>query len=369
MLKRTINIVAVTLLIFNATMPIMSQIDKEIRFTCVENELFGVLTLPNAKKPYPAIILLHGSDRGVADNYKQYANELIRSGFAVLTYDSPGKGKSTGSTVGETFEYRYQEAISAINYLQSRQDIKPDGIGLWGISQGGWICQMAAATSDNVAFIIPVSGPGVTVPEQEIFRVKAQSEAAGFSKNDVEQAVLIRRLLVDLVLSEPQYVKKNKKDAKNLGSGPWNELINLAYSKDALDPKNEMKIFIEVLREIKDENWSKYLMIEYILSMLENIEPDAWESIKKSFELTMKFDPANYLTKIHVPVLAIFGDADTSVPVKESIKIYKQALKKAKNKDVTIKVFPNTDHGINVEGKPAPGFYSTMIDWLINLKL
>jgi len=128
MLKRTINIVAVTLLIFNATMPIMSQIDKEIRFTCVENELFGVLTLPNAKKPYPAIILLHGSDRGVADNYKQYANELIRSGFAVLTYDSPGKGKSTGSTVGETFEYRYQEAISAINYLQSRQDIKPDGM-------------------------------------------------------------------------------------------------------------------------------------------------------------------------------------------------------------------------------------------------
>jgi len=369
MLKRTINRITASLFILCATIPVMSQNNEEISFTCGQNELFGVLTLPNTKKPYPAIILLHGSDRGGVDNYKHYANELVKSGFAVLTYDSPGIGKSKGSTVGETYEYRAQEAISAINNLQSRQDIKPAGIGLWGISQGGRICQIAAATSDKVAFIIPVSGPGVTVPEQEIFRVKTQSEAAGFSDINVRKAVLIRRLLVDLIVSEPQYMKINKKEANKFGPGPWDVLINLAYSKDSVDSKNEIETIVNILQEIKEEQWSKYLMIEYILSMMENMNPEMWIYVKKSFEYTMKFDPADYLKKIKVPVLAIFGEKDTSIPVNKSIKLYKKYLKDAKNDDITIKIFPNANHGINVKGKPAPGFYKTMIAWLRNLNL
>ncbi len=183
-----------------------------------------------------------------------------------------------------------------------------------------------------------------------------------------KKAVLIRRLLVDLILSEPQDMIINKQDAKELGAGPWNALISLAYSKEKVAPKDEMAKFIEILKTVKQEKWSKYLMIEQILPMVESMKPEMWGHVKKSFEHVMTFDPANYLTKVKVPVLAIFGEADTSVPVKKSVKIYKQCLKEANNKKLTVKVFSKASHGINVEGKPAEGFYSTMTEWLKDLK-
>jgi hypothetical protein len=54
-------------------------------------------------------------------------------------------------------------------------------VGLWGISQGGWVCQIATAAPDKVAFIIPTSGSGVPPVEQKVFRVEAESKAAGFN--------------------------------------------------------------------------------------------------------------------------------------------------------------------------------------------
>ncbi len=128
----------------------------------------------------------------------------------MLRYDSPGVGRSPGSIVGETFEYRTREAISAVKNLQSRNDVMSNMVGLWGISQGGWICQMAAAFYNEVAFFIPVSGPGVTVAEQEVYRAEMQSRDAGFSEEEVEKAALMRRLLVDVFLTEPMYKTVNE---------------------------------------------------------------------------------------------------------------------------------------------------------------
>ncbi len=111
-----------------------------IEFSHGNMQLHGILTLPGNKGPWPALVLLHGSSRGTESAYEVYAQELVKSGYAILRYDSPGKGLSTGSTFGETFETRVEEALSAIAFLESRQDIQAGAIGLWGISQGGWIC-------------------------------------------------------------------------------------------------------------------------------------------------------------------------------------------------------------------------------------
>jgi hypothetical protein len=42
---------------------------------------------------------------------------------------------------------------------------------------------MAAAASRHVAFIVSVSGSGVSAAEQEVFSVEAQSRAAGFPRS------------------------------------------------------------------------------------------------------------------------------------------------------------------------------------------
>lgn len=348
-----------------------SWIEQEISFKCGSNELFGILTVPTIKDPYPVVVLLHGSDRKGVDSprYVNCSHNLVQSGFAILRYDSPGVGRSSGSVIGETLEYRTQEAVSAVKYLKSREDILSDGVGLWGISQGGWICQMAAATYDGVAFIIPVSGPGVNPAEQEIYRVEMQSKGAGFSEDEVDKAVLFRRLLVDLLLSKPMYKTVNEIESNRLGEEPWERMMELIYARKSDDTDAFLKRFIEILHSVKDEVWSKYLYIGEFLKVLDGLPSEKWDEIKTSYETVMKTDPADYLTKVQCPVLAIFGEADKVVPVTKSVSLYERYLKKAGNMNVTIKVFPKANHQIHVDGEPAPGYYETLIEWLSNLHL
>src|SRR5688500_20342081 len=100
--------------------------NDEVKFTVNSKELNGILTHPASDASYPAIILLHGSDRsGMKDPYyTEHAENLVRSGFAVLRYDGPGwAGGTTGNSGFEPLEYRKEEAIAAVKYLHSRHDI------------------------------------------------------------------------------------------------------------------------------------------------------------------------------------------------------------------------------------------------------
>jgi dipeptidyl aminopeptidase/acylaminoacyl peptidase len=83
----------------------------------------------------------------------------------------------------------------------------------------------------------------------------------------------------------------------------------------------------------------------------------------------MDMKPAHYLAKVHCPVLAIFGENDTSTPVEKSIAIYKQYLREAANEAFTIKVFPDASHTIRVDGAFAPGYFDLMLNWLGNLPI
>ncbi len=345
---------------------------EEVRFTVKAKELDGILTRPATEAPYPAIVLLHGSDRsGVNDPYyAEHAENLVQSGFAVLRYDGPGwGGKSSEGPGFETFEYRTEEAIAAVKYLQSRPDIKPDAVGLWGISQGGWICQMAATAYEGVAFIIPVSGPGVTPAEQEVYRVEAESRAAGFDEDEVAKATLMRRLMADIVLIEPAFQEVNQSEARRLGNGPWSDVVELAYSPSPVDPGVELGKVIELMNAIKDERWTKALYLDQMLPMFESLPPQAWGMAKGQMRAVMDVNPADFLTKVHCPVLAIFGADDTSVPVDKSVALYKQYLGEAGNEAVTIKVFPNASHTIRVGEAYAPGYFELMLGWLTALPI
>ncbi len=347
-------------------------VNEEVKFAVNGKELNGILTCPASGARYPAIILLHGSDRSGRDDpyYAAHAENLVRSGFAVLRYDGPGwGGGSSGHSGFETLEYRTEEALAAVKYLQSRPDIKPNAVGLWGVSQGGWVCQMAAASYDGVAFIIPVSGPGVTPAEQEVHRVEAESRAAGFDEDEIAKAVLIRRLMVDSILSAPMYREVNLSDSRRLGRGLWNEFTELTYSANPVDLVAEHGNVIEILKGIEAERWTKFLHLDEVLPMLESFPPQAWSMVKEQMRAVMTVNPADFLTKVRCPVLAIFGENDTSVPVEKSVALYKQYLREAGNTSFAIKIFPKASHTIRIDGEFAHGYFDLMVDWLGNLPI
>ena len=152
--------------------------EEEIHFTNGEVKLAGTLMIPNGQGPHPAVILMHGSGPETRAGYRVNANYFIRQGLAVLNYDKRGAGASIGGHPRDSYEALARDALAGLAYLQSRPEIDTTQIGLWGQSEGGWTAPLAASLSDDVAFLIVISGGGVTPKEQGYF--EDTSRSAGY---------------------------------------------------------------------------------------------------------------------------------------------------------------------------------------------
>jgi len=226
---------------------------------------------------------------------------------------------------------------------------------------------MAASAYESLAFIIPVSGPGVTPGEQELYWVEAETKAAGFDDEAAAKAVLMRRLMLDVVLPEPMFQARNLSEALRLGDGSLTEAAELVYRGESMGPGQELDRVIDALAVIKGEPWTEFLYLDQIQLLFEGLTPEAWVGAKGQMGAVMVANPAEKLTNVHCPVLAIFGSKDTSLPVEQSVALYKQYLSEAGNEDVTIEVFPNANHSIQVGDDYAPGYFDLMLAWLRGL--
>ena len=71
--------------------------EQAISFEVGDYRLTGTLSLPLAGGPHPAVALLHGAGPGVHDDYVAPIGEVFtQAGLAVLVWDRPGCGGSTG---------------------------------------------------------------------------------------------------------------------------------------------------------------------------------------------------------------------------------------------------------------------------------
>lgn len=329
--------------------------EESVTFPSGSNKLYGALTLPNKTGPFPAIVLISGSANeytglrpGIFDLYmKDQAQNMVKNGFAILRYDPPGVGLSTGDSRFETLDDRVQESMAALHYLQTRTDIQPDRVGLWGVSQGGWVIEMAAADyPQDVAFLISVSGSGVSVAEQQVWGVETQSRAAGLSESDVSKAALFARLLIDWQRPKPIYQAANQAAAAQLGDGPWQDFMKLVYEPGGITPPESLQAGIKILEAVQDEPWTKALYIKSVyLPQLSRITPEQWTDWVSNPDGFL-LDPKNFLPKVTSPVLAFFGEDDLLVPAQKSAELYEQYLSQAGNKNFKIVVFPNADHGL-----------------------
>jgi alpha-beta hydrolase superfamily lysophospholipase len=314
--------------------------EEEVRFQAAGNTLTGTLTVPGTKGPHPAVVLVSGS--GAADRtehglFPAIVQHLARRGFACLTWDRPGVGRSTGDFENQTFADRAEEALAAVAFLRTRSEVRHDRVGLWGFSQGAAVVPLAAAQSGDVAFVIEVSGCQLPTWKQDPYRVEGELRADGFSESAIQEALDLTQMRVDLMR----------------GSGSFEELD-------------------ETQKGTLGKAWFEYFQY----------------TDRKRFvagQRTVGFDPGPSWEKVRCPVLSIHGEKDTLAPVEASIAVVKQALEKAGNSDLTVKIFPRADHRLAVSAtggrkeaadraktRPAgsdpdfaPGYLDTMSDWLL----
>ena len=109
-----------------------------------DNSLVGTLFLPNGpQKKRPGIVIVHGSgpqDRnGYASIIALLADNFVRGGAVVLTYDKRGVGQSSGDWATASFKSLADDARSGMAFLRSRPEVDASHVGLAGSSQAGWV--------------------------------------------------------------------------------------------------------------------------------------------------------------------------------------------------------------------------------------
>ena len=131
---------------------------------------------------HPAVILLHGTG-GSKEGLRPWLDELARRGLVAVSIDGRYHGERAGPAKGTDSYNAYNAAIvrawrskpgepqehpfyfdtcwdvmRTIDYLQTRDDVDPERIGLGGISKGGIETWLTGAVDDRVRVAIPMIG-------------------------------------------------------------------------------------------------------------------------------------------------------------------------------------------------------------------
>jgi dienelactone hydrolase len=307
-----------------------------VHFASGDITLAGTLVLPEGSQPHPAVVLLHGSGPQIRDLFT--ARWFAAEGIAALAYDKRGVGESGGDFRKVPFMELCDDGLGAIKYLKSRKEIDARRIGVWGLSQGGWLGPLAASRSADVAFVIAVSGPGVSPGEQMIVYYANELREQGVGEGDVREASAVRRDIWSYMSSGLGY-EKTKAELDRARTKPW-------YNQ---------------ARVQQDESFGP-LPTPAALG-----KPVGRSAIW--FKQEAVYDPVPALRALRVPALFLFGDHDQLIPVDESVAVIQRVLAEDKRRDFTIWVFPNVDHEMRLVTSEATGaidpeYLKTMKDWL-----
>jgi len=118
--------------------------------------------------------------------WKNTSEAFLAKGFAVLLLEKKGVNRSGGHWETQTFRDRAQDAIEGVRYLRSRPGIDPARVGLCGHSQGGWIVQLAAAEApEEVAFVVNLAGPNISVKQQVIDDQENEWRCQGLAEDKI----------------------------------------------------------------------------------------------------------------------------------------------------------------------------------------
>ena len=158
------------------------HVEVEFRNRTQDLALAGLLFVPEGNGPFPAAVVIHGSGTSRRDNgwYLTLTKYLQDSGIVVLLPDKRGSEKSEGDWKTSSFEDLATDTRAAIEYLRAQRSVPLSGIGVIGMSQGGWIAPIVASREDDLAFLVSFVGSTVTPREQLLYEENYNLRHLGF---------------------------------------------------------------------------------------------------------------------------------------------------------------------------------------------
>jgi len=261
------------------------------------------------------IVALQGAGEGTRDfrSYTHLHDLLPPAGIGVVTFDRRGEGESTGDSSRGRFEVQVDDALAVLRAVDAAD------IGLWGISQGGWIGPLAAAASDEVKFLVLVASTGVTPSEQMMYAVERQLRLAGYGDDVVERALDLRRRFEDWIHTRA--------------------------------PEPDEQLAADLWAGLDEDWWGQVWLPPTLLD----------EESRRLWIEEMDYDPRPAIAQVRVPTLLFYGDADSWTPVEPSVEAWRAAA----GADVEIVVIPGAEHDLTMpDGSFAPEYEAKLVDWL-----
>lgn len=185
------------------------KIGEEIIFKSGDITITGSLLKPyQENEKMPVIIGIVGSgaysyrdnweNKSTFNLWRGISNIFIDKGFAVLLVEKRGINNAGGDWKKSSFYDRAKDVYSAVKYLQTRKDILPDKIGLVGHSQGGWIVQLVVSEHpEDIAFVINLAGPSVSVKEQILDDLRHDFKCQNFSQEEIKKKITLENFKLE----------------------------------------------------------------------------------------------------------------------------------------------------------------------------
>jgi uncharacterized protein len=283
---------------------------EEITFESGSFHIVGDLRLPEGTAPFPVVLFVHGSgpaDRTNFGGYQPIMERLLDAGYAVFSWDKPGTGESTGQVdnTPRVLHQRAQIVLDAIEVMKKNHDIDPGRIGLWGISQGGYVMPLALSQSEDIAFMICVSCAGVAGDDQLAFQLISQAICDGVPQ---EKDARLKRLLSEL---------------------------DAARTFETYEEYVHYREVLSALEEIGSDTATGFRVPGVI-------PEEAWQA--NDPEIEGWWNPVRVIEQTRIPVLVINGDKDTNLDPIQGAYAWSKALEKAGNPKSRVEILPGISH-------------------------
>ena len=143
-------------------------------------ELYGILRRPHGIERAAVVIMCVGLD-STKEELDVYEDIFLERGMATLSFDGPGQGEAEYDM---PIRGDYEAPVRAVlDYVERRDDLDPDRVGIMGVSLGGYYSARAAAFDKRLQACLSFSGPyswveifdGRNELSREAFRVRSHS--------------------------------------------------------------------------------------------------------------------------------------------------------------------------------------------------
>lgn len=274
--------------------------------------LAGELHVPRSGETRkPAVLLLGGGGASPHGIYPLLEARLHAKGIVTLSFDKRGVGQSTG-TFDDAMEPAHRDARAALAYLRSRDDlVDKDRIAILGLSQGAVIGPALAVENPPIAAVVALAAPAGERGVMFLDAMRLKLAASGMEAKAVEHVVGATRFYLNaLTTNAPRETIAGGRMAlvQSFVAGGWKPDQAEGAVKTLADPATS----------------SLYTVAA-----------------------------SQVLSQVRAPVLAIYAADDTVVSSALSIPEARRAL--SKNKDATIVVMPNVEHGFKPLVSTASG--------------